>query len=164
DWSSDVCSSDLRIGFRYSGRVSAAVEAPMPFPRLRHALHRLWGRDTLVNSLRVFIALAGAMLVGLWEQRLDLVIPLFLGIIASALAETDDNWMGRLQALLVTPARFALAASPVQQLFPYPWMFVSGLSLVTFALTMLGAAGARYPSPGWSTLILAIYTMLGVEQ
>src|SRR5690554_6735381 len=136
----------------------------MPFPRLRHALHRLWGRDTLVNSLRVFIALAGAMLVGLWEQRLDLVIPLFLGIIASALAETDDNWLGRLQALLVTLACFAVAAFSVQQLFPYPWLFVIGLGLVTFALTMLGAAGARYATLGWSTLILAIYTMIGVEQ
>lgn len=136
----------------------------MPFPRLRHALHRLWGRDTLVNSLRVFIALAGAMLVGLWEQRLDLVIPLFLGVIASALAETDDNWLGRLQALLVTLACFAVAAFSVQLLFPHPWLFVIGLGLVTFALTMLGAAGARYATLGWSTLILAIYTMIGVEQ
>ena len=64
----------------------------MPSPSLRHSLQRLWSTDTLAYSLRVFIALAGAMLVGLLEGRLDLVIPLFLGVIASALAETDDNW------------------------------------------------------------------------
>lgn len=136
----------------------------MPSPSLRHTLRRLWATDTFVYSLRVFVALAGAMLVGLLEQRLDLVIPLFLGVIASALAETDDNWLGRLQAVAVTLVCFAVAAFSVQLLFLDPWLFVAGLALSTFALTMLGAVGPRYATLGWSTLILAIYTMIGVEQ
>ncbi|KHL69042.1 MULTISPECIES: YccS family putative transporter [Pseudomonas] len=136
----------------------------MPSPSLRHSLQRLWSTDTLAYSLRVFIALAGAMLVGLLEGRLDLVIPLFLGVIASALAETDDNWLGRLQAVAVTLLCFAVAAFSVQLLFLHPWLFVSGLAVATFALTMLGAVGPRYATLGWATLILAIYTMIGVEQ
>src|SRR5690606_8722442 len=150
--------------FRYSGAAPATADVSMPSPSLRHTLRRLWATDTFVYSLRVFVALAGAMLVGLLEQRLDLVIPLFLGVIASALAETDDNWLGRLQAVAVTLVCFAVAAFSVQLLFLDPWLFVAGLALSTFALTMLGAVGPRYATLGWSTLILAIYTMIGVEQ
>src|SRR5690606_36022543 len=110
---------------RYSGGVPVIAELfCMPLPSLRHSLQRLWSTDALVYSLRVFIALAGAMLVGLLEGRLDLVIPLFLGVIASALAETDDNWLGRLQAVAVTLVCFAVAALSVQLLFLHPWLFV----------------------------------------
>lgn len=79
----------------------------MPSPSLRHTLRRLWALDTFGSSLRVFIALTGSMALCWQQERMDLLIPLFLGIIASALAETDDSWRGRLRALLVT-----LAASP----------------------------------------------------
>ena len=136
----------------------------MPAPSLRHTLRRLWGDDRFAYSLRVFIALAGALLLCWQQARLELVIPLFLGIIASALAETDDNWFGRLQALLVTLLCFAIAALAVQALFFSPWLFVAALALSTFVMTMLGAIGPRYATIGWATLILAIYTMIGVDQ
>jgi hypothetical protein len=51
-------------------------------------------------------------------ERDGLLIPLFLGIIASALAETDDSWQGRLSALAVTLTCFAIAALAVELLFP----------------------------------------------
>lgn len=100
----------------------------MPRSSLSHTLRRLWGRDKFAFSLRVLIALTGAMALCWYEERLELVIPLFLGVIASALAETDDNWFGRLKALAVTLVCFAIAASSVELLFPYPWLFVSGLA------------------------------------
>ena len=59
----------------------------------------------------------GALLV---PDEMALLIPLFLGIIASALAETDDGWQGRLSALAVTLVCFAIAALSVELLFPYP--------------------------------------------
>lgn len=136
----------------------------MPSPSLRHTLRRLWALDTFGSSLRVFIALTGSMALCWQQERMDLLIPLFLGIIASALAETDDSWRGRLRALLVTLGCFAAAAFAVELLFPYPWLFVVALALSTFVLTMLGALGERYGTIASGTLILSIYTMIGVDQ
>ncbi|HLD64795.1 MAG TPA: YccS/YhfK family putative transporter, partial [Pseudomonas sp.] len=131
---------------------------------LRHSLRRLWALDTFGYSLRVLIALAGSMLLCWWLGAMQLLIPLFLGIIASALAETDDSWQGRLVALLVTLGCFAVTALGVELLFPYPWLFAVGLAVSSFALTMLGALGERYGTVASATLILSIYSMIGVDQ
>jgi YccS/YhfK family integral membrane protein len=136
----------------------------MPASPLSDSLRRLWALDKFSYSLRVFIALSGSLAL-CWSQGwMQALIPLFLGVIASALAETDDSWQGRLGALLVTLLCFSAAAYTVELLFPYPWLFVSALALSSFALTMLGALGERYATLGWATLILAIYSMIGVEQ
>ncbi|WP_370600557.1 YccS family putative transporter [Pseudomonas nitroreducens] len=131
---------------------------------LLQSLRRLWALDKFAYSLRVFVALSGVMLVCWLQGRPELVIPLFLGVIASALAETDDHWLGRLQALLVTLACFSIASLAVELLFPYPFIFVAGLALSTFAMTLLGALGERYAAIASATLILSIYTMIGVDQ
>ncbi len=136
----------------------------MPSTRFNETLRRLWARDKFSYSLRVFVALTGSMALCWQQDRLDLLIPLFLGIIASALAETDDSWQGRLTALLVTLACFSVASLSVELLFPYPWIFVSALALASFGLTMLGALGERYATIASATLILSIYTMIGVDQ
>lgn len=136
----------------------------MSSPSLRHSLRRLWAQDKFSYSLRVLIALSGALLLCWSQDWMHALIPLFLGVIASALAETDDSWQGRLVALLVTLACFSVAAYAVEFLFPYPWLFVSALALASFALTMLGALGERYATLGAATLILAVYSMIGVEQ
>ena len=136
----------------------------MPASPLSHSLRRLWAMDKFSYSLRVFIALSGSLAL-CWSQGwMQALIPLFLGVIASALAETDDSWQGRLGALLVTLLCFSAAAYTVELLFPYPWLFVGALALSSFALTMLGALGERYATLGWATLILAIYSMIGVKQ
>lgn len=136
----------------------------MPATSLRHSLRRLWALDKFSYSLRVLVALTGSMALCWTLGSMELLIPLFLGIVASALAETDDSWRGRLRALLVTLACFATAAFAVELLFPYPWLFVAALALSTFALTMLGAVGERYGTIASATLILSIYTMIGVDQ
>ncbi|WP_415753690.1 YccS family putative transporter [Pseudomonas leptonychotis] len=136
----------------------------MSSPSLRHSLRRLWAQDKFSYSLRVLIALSGALLLCWSQDWMHALIPLFLGVIASALAETDDSWQGRLVALLVTLACFSVAAYAVEFLFRYPWLFVSALALASFALTMLGALGERYATLGAATLILAVYSMIGVEQ
>lgn len=40
-------------------------------------------------------------------DQIPRVVPLFLGVVACAPAETDDNWRGRLQALVLTLLCFA---------------------------------------------------------
>ena len=128
------------------------------------SLRRLWARDKFSYSVRVFIALTGSMAFCWYQDEMSLLIPLFLGITASALAETDDSWQGRLNALLVTLVCFSASALSVELLFPYPWLLVIALALASFALTMLGALGERYGAIASATLILAVYTMIGVDQ
>ncbi|MDC6641699.1 YccS/YhfK family membrane protein, partial [Leclercia adecarboxylata] len=59
---------------------------------------------------------------------------------------------------------FSIAAVAVELMFPYPWLFVAGLALSTFALVMLGALGERYGAIAQATLILAIYSMIAADQ
>ncbi|WP_095127135.1 YccS family putative transporter [Pseudomonas sp. Irchel s3h14] len=131
---------------------------------LSQSLRRLWALDKFSYSVRVFIALTGSMALCWYKDEMGLLIPLFLGIIASALAETDDSWQGRLNALAVTLVCFSVAALSVELLFPYPIIFVIALALASFGLTMLGALGERYGAIASATLILSVYTMIGVDQ
>lgn len=133
-------------------------------PSLSLSLRRLWTLDKFAYSLRVFLAFSGALLLSWSLADFALVLPLFLGIIASALSETDDSWQGRLQALAVTLVCFAVASFAVRWLFPWPWLFALMLGLSTFVLVMLGAVGQRYATIASGTLILAIYTMINIEQ
>jgi uncharacterized protein YfaA (DUF2138 family) len=84
------------------------------------SLRRLWALDKFSYSVRVFIALTGSMAFCWYQDEMSLLIPLFLGIIASALSETDDSWQGRLNALLVTLVCFTASALSVELFFPYP--------------------------------------------
>ncbi|KPG91519.1 hypothetical protein AEQ67_30655 [Pseudomonas sp. RIT-PI-q] len=128
------------------------------------SLRRLWALDKFSYSVRVFIALTGSMALCWYQDEMGLLIPLFLGIIASALAETDDSWQGRLNALAVTLVCFMVAALSVELLFPYPVLFIIAFALAAFCLTMLGALGERYGAIASATLILSVYTMIGVDQ
>ncbi len=139
--------------------------SPFTLPSfLRRHLGRLWALDTFPYSLRIFIALSTSMAVCWLHNEMALVMPLFLGTIACGLAETDDNWRGRLRALLVTLLCFALVAFAVQALFPHPWLFFVGLLATTFCLTMLGAISPRYQAIAYGTLVLWIYTTIGMDQ
>ncbi|VVM84022.1 Inner membrane protein YccS [Pseudomonas fluorescens] len=136
----------------------------MPSTPFHQSLRRLWALDKFSYSVRVFIALTGSMALCWYQDEMGLLIPLFLGIIASALAETDDSWQGRLNSLAVTLVCFSIAALSVELLFPYPIIFVIALALASFGLTMLGALGERYGAIASATLILSVYTMIGVDQ
>src|SRR5690606_27526176 len=131
---------------------------------LGHTLRRLWALDKFGYSLRVLIALSASMGLSWYLGELGMVIPLFLGIIASALAETDDSWRGRLSALMVTLLCFSVAAVSVQLLFPWPWLFALGMAAAAFCLIMLGALGERYATIAQATLILSIYSMIAADQ
>lgn len=136
----------------------------MRTPSLSHSLRRIWALDKFGYSLRVLIALSSSMGLSWYLGQPSMAIPLFLGIIASALSETDDSWLGRLSALLVTLLCFTVAAASVKLLFPYPLLFVSGMAAAAFALVMLGALGERYATIAQATLILSIYSMIAADQ
>ena len=81
-----------------------------------HSLRRLWALERFGPSLRFFIALTCSMAWCWYNGQMELLTQLFLGVIASALAESDDSWQGRLFSLCVTLICFS---SPRPQLNCY---------------------------------------------
>lgn len=133
-------------------------------PARESRLSRLWAHEKASYGLRVFIALTAAMALCWHQDALPALPGVFLGIIASAIAETDDNAWGRTKAVVLSLLCFCVAAAAVVWLFPLPWLFISALALSTFGLTLLGGLGERYASIAQATVTLAIYTMIGLEQ
>ncbi|MDR3448016.1 MULTISPECIES: YccS family putative transporter [unclassified Dyella] len=125
---------------------------------------RLRGSDRYAECLRVLLALGGAVAWCFGTGHAEEVVSILLGVIACALAETEDHWRNRLTTLLLTLTCFAISAFAVQWLFPYPLLFAVGLPLSTFALVMLGAASERYATVAGATLLLAVYTMICADQ
>lgn len=127
-------------------------------------LQKIAAFDRLADSLRVLLALSGVIVyTGLYGDHHQL-IPLMLGVIASAIAETDDSWRARWRALALTLLCFTTAAVTVEALLDRPLAFALALPAGTFILIMLGAASARFATIGNATLLLSVYTMIGVSQ
>ncbi|WP_243039687.1 YccS family putative transporter [Dyella sedimenti] len=131
---------------------------------LAHRWRRLRGSDRFAECLRVFLALGGAAAWCSGSGHIDDALAILLGVIACALAETEEHWRNRAGTLLLTLACFAVSSFAVQWLFPYPALFALGLPLSTFVLVMLGAASERYATIAGATLLLAVYTMIGADQ
>lgn len=125
--------------------------------KIRH----YWSDKTINYCIRILIALLGVVLPCWYYNYVTEITPLILGIIAAALAETDDNFMGRIRAIILTFICFAIASVSIEVLFPYPPLFAIGLFISTFGFIMLGAVGPRYASIAFGSLLIAIYTMLG---
>lgn len=125
-------------------------------------MQRALAQGAWAYGLRISIALGAVMAVCWWQDRLPQVIALFLGIIVSALAETDDSWRGRTRALAATLLCFALVAFSVEALLRQPLGFVLALVLFTFVFTLLGAAGERYRAIASASVILALYTAISM--
>jgi uncharacterized membrane protein (TIGR01666 family) len=128
------------------------------------ALRRIWSHDKTLDSLKVALAFGTVLVYCFGTAHEQWLIGLILGVIAAALAETPDRILGRLKALTVTLACFAVTSFCVRLLFPYPWVFALGLGISTFSFVMLGALGERYATIAIASVILAIYTMLGLAQ
>ncbi|WP_423821735.1 YccS family putative transporter [Salinisphaera sp. SPP-AMP-43] len=130
----------------------------------RFRLQHITAFDRFADSLRVLIALSGVILYSGLRDDAHQLIPLMLGVIASGIAETDDSWRRRARALLVTLVCFSVAALTVEALLDLPWVFALALPMGTFLLIMLGAASGRFATIGNATLLLSVYTMIGVTQ
>ncbi|MEG0000545.1 MAG: YccS family putative transporter [Comamonas sp.] len=126
------------------------------------SVQRALAQGAWAYGLRISIALGAVMALCWWQDRLPQVIALFLGIIVSALAETDDSWRGRTRALAATLLCFALVAFSVEALLRQPLGFVLALVLFTFVFTLLGAAGERYRAIASASVILALYTAISM--
>jgi hypothetical protein len=80
-----------------------------------------WRRATWMQigsgqALHAFVALTSLLTLCALRGWATAVIPLYLGVIASALAESDDSWRGRARAQCVTLIFFATATFTVEAL------------------------------------------------
>jgi YccS/YhfK family integral membrane protein len=131
---------------------------------LKFGFNHLWTHEKTSYFLRVLIALSVTVAMCWKTNHLDAVGSLFLGIIASAIAETDDNWLGRSKAVLLSLLCFVGAGASVVFLFPHPGWLVLSMAISTFTLTLLGALGERYALIAQATVALAIYAMIDVDR
>ncbi|AUI87840.1 TIGR01666 family membrane protein [Vibrio azureus] len=123
-----------------------------------------WSNQTINYSVLILLTLLGVVVPAWYLGQHAFITPLILGVIAAAIAESDDSFTGRLKALLLTFLCFAIAAFSIELLFDSPWFFGFGLFVSTFGFIMLGAIGPKYASIAFGSLLIAIYTMLGAQQ
>ena len=126
-------------------------------------LRHYWANKTVNYSLLILTTLLGVVIPAWYLHLNSLIIPLILGIIAAALAESDDSFTGRLKSQSLTLICFAIASLSIEFLFNTPWLFALGLFSSTFGFIMLGAIGPRYASIAFGSLLIAIYAMLGAH-
>lgn len=120
-------------------------------------------REALSSNLRFAIGLSGIMAV-CWLMNLpNSIIPLLLGVIASALAETDDNWRGRLLSQTIALSCFALMILAVRLSLAHPLSLMFVLAAAASLLTLLGALGDRYRAIATATLIMSLYAAMAME-
>ncbi|MGR5284022.1 YccS family putative transporter [Vibrio maritimus] len=127
-------------------------------------LRLLWANKTFNYSVLMLFALLGVVIPAWYLEQQTWVTPLILGVIAAALAESDDSFTGRLKALIITMICFAIASFSIELLFNTPLFFAAGLFVSTLGFVLLGAIGPRYTSIAFGSLLVAIYTMLGASE
>ncbi|MFM4704254.1 YccS family putative transporter [Aeromonas bivalvium] len=127
-------------------------------------LRRLLTDSHVYFALKVLIAMLGLLAIALGTGDIQLTVLLSLGVVAGAIAETDDSLWGRVKNLAMTLVCFLFASLCVQYLFPTPWLFALGLASSTFLFVMVGALGQRYATISFGSLLIAIYTMLGAAK
>ncbi len=131
--------------------------------RLRRARQRTQNHEGYTRGARALVALTCVLIFDWLSQRQGELMPVLLGVIASALTETDDNWQGRLRAQVITMVAFTLVALAVWLTLPWPALLLAVLLLSAFTLTMLGALGERYRAIAFGAMVLFIYSALAAQ-
>ena len=119
-----------------------------------------WRQEAFASGVRAFLALATLVGAAGWWGQTQALIPLILGVLAAAIAESDDSWRGQLRAQCAILPSFAVVAWAMQVSLPYPGWRMLVLGCAAFGLTLLGAVGERYRTLALDTLIMAVYTAL----
>ena len=139
---------------------------------IKTTLRKLISDSNIHSGFRVFIAMAMTFIPALnsnsvpffSQNSLHISVSLCLGVMASAIVETDDNTKGRRKFIATIVLCFFIASSSVELLMPYPVLFALGLFIASFAFMMLAVLGAHYSKVGFGSLLIAIYTMLGYQN
>lgn len=131
--------------------------------KLAAKLQRVSYNSSYMYALRMVVAFSGTAFFPYYIHQQTLTIPLTLGVVAAAISNIDDRFSVHLRNLFYTYIGFFIAASSVQLLFPYPWLFSLGLIASCIVLILLGSLGSRYATISYGALVVAVYAMLGVN-
>ncbi|NQZ94555.1 MAG: TIGR01666 family membrane protein [Moritella sp.] len=115
-------------------------------------------------ALKAFLASITLLVPGYFLGLSELSVTAVLGIVAAVISEGDDSIKQRMVNSLLTLVCFTLSSLLVSLLFPYPLFFLIGSCLFTFAIIILGSLGKRYVTISFATLMIAVYTMLGLSH
>jgi len=128
------------------------------------SLQRARNHEGFTRGAQALLALACVLALGWrlgWQTEL---MPVVLGVLASAFSESDDHWRGRLQAQLLSLLAFVLMICGVWLALPSPWWLAAALAVSACGLTLLGALGERYRAIAFGALVLFIYTALSAQN
>ena len=136
---------------------------------IKNSTRKLISDSNTHSGLRVLIAMAATFIPALSTNLLPIFgqssfyisLSLCLGVMASAIVETDDNYKGRGKFIITIVCCFFIASSSVELLMPYPILFTFGLFISSFAFMMLPVLGINYSKVGFGSILIAIYTMIG---
>lgn len=121
-------------------------------------------RESFACGARAFLALCSVFLIhSLANWQADL-LPIMLGIVASALTETDDHWRPRLRSQLIALCTFAALNWAIWMCLPWPALLAIVISTSAFTLTMLGAIGDRYRAITFGSLVLVLYAAISAHE
>lgn len=87
-------------------------------------------------------------------------MPVLLGVVASALSESDDSWRGKLRAQAMALLVFAVLACAVRALSPWPLAQALLLAGAGVSLTLMGSMSERYTAIALGSMVFAIFTGL----
>ena len=126
--------------------------------------NRFRSNSIVLYCLQILIVLCGTTL-GLHHFGFgQLIVPVTLGAIATALTDFDDRLSIRLRNLIYVCVLFFTVSTILEFLAPYKFWFIVYLSLSSAALIMMGALGQRYATISFGTILLSIYTMFGLGE
>lgn len=126
--------------------------------------NRTLNHEGVTRGMQALLALTCVLALGWHVDAQGALMPVILGVMASAFTESDDNWSGRLKAQLLALTAFALVMAAVWAALPSYLSLALVLALCAFVLTLLGALGERYRAIAFGALVLFIYTALSADN
>jgi len=124
----------------------------------------IFTHDDFATGTRSLLALSIVFWVHWLANWQNELLPVLLGVIASALTETDDHWLARMRYHLIAMCTFSFIALAVWLSLPWPSVLALVIACSAFILTMLGAIGERYRAIAFGALVLLLYCALSSHE
>lgn len=129
-----------------------------------HKLSILNANSNFFIALKAFVAAVTLLIPCYYLDLSSVSVTAVLGIVAAVISEGNDNVKQRIINSIITLCCFTASSGLISLVYPYKWLFLASLCAFTFAIIILGSLGQRYVSISFATLIIAVYTMLGLSH
>ncbi len=123
-----------------------------------------WRNPSRLIASKVVISMLFVTLPFVIMHESTIAFTIALGIVAAALAETDDHPKGRLKALIATILSFAITTISATLLKPYPIIFGAGFIASTIVFVIIGGISERYRGISYGAILIGIYAMIAYDD